>query len=68
MIADVAKQYLCIPGSSVSAERVFSTAGDIVTAQGSTLKSEHIDQLVFLHKNVCVPHSGTDDEETDEDE
>ncbi|KAK0137971.1 Zinc finger BED domain-containing protein 1 [Merluccius polli] len=68
MIANVAKRYLCIPGSSVSAERVFSTAGDIVTAQRSTLKSEHIDQLVFLHKNVCVPDSGTDDEKSDEDE
>ncbi|KAK0153298.1 Zinc finger BED domain-containing protein 1 [Merluccius polli] len=54
MIANVAKRYLCIPGSSVSAERVFSTAGDIVTAQRSTLKSEHIDQLVFLHKNIVV--------------
>ena len=68
MIANVAKRYLCIPGSSVSAERVFSTARDIVTAQRSTLKSEHIDQLVFLHKNVCVPHPGTDDEESYEDE
>nr|XP_033494666.1 zinc finger BED domain-containing protein 1-like [Epinephelus lanceolatus] len=68
MIANVAKRYLCIPGSSVSAEWVFSTAGDIVTAQRSTLKSEHIDQLVFLYKNVCVPDSGTDDEESDEDE
>ncbi|XP_049425573.1 E3 SUMO-protein ligase ZBED1-like [Epinephelus fuscoguttatus] len=68
MITNVAKWYLCIPGSSVSAERVFSTAGDIVTAQCSTLKSEHTDQLLFLHMNVCVPDSGTDDEESDEDE
>lgn len=30
--AKLAKRYLCIPGSSISAERVFSTAGDIVTA------------------------------------
>lgn len=51
-IATVARQYLCIPGTSVSAERVFSTAGDIVTAQRSVLKAGHVDQLVFLHKNL----------------
>ncbi|XP_070400496.1 E3 SUMO-protein ligase ZBED1-like [Nothobranchius furzeri] len=62
-ISNVAKRYLCIPGFSVSAERVFSTAGDVVTAQRSTLESEHIDQLIFLHKNVCVPDSDNDDEE-----
>ena len=33
----LAKRYLSIPGTRVSAERVFSTAGDIVTAQRSML-------------------------------
>lgn len=51
-LSRVAKRFLCIPGTSVSAERVFSSAGDIVTAQGSVLKAEHVDQLVFLHKNI----------------
>ncbi|KAK0134681.1 Zinc finger BED domain-containing protein 1 [Merluccius polli] len=37
LLAKLAKQYLCVPGTSVSAEHVFSTAGDIVTAQRSTL-------------------------------
>ncbi|XP_056414792.1 E3 SUMO-protein ligase ZBED1-like isoform X2 [Hyla sarda] len=51
-IGRVAKCFLCIPGTSVSAERVFSTAGDIVSAQRSVLKAGHVDQLVFLNKNL----------------
>ncbi|CAI5682133.1 unnamed protein product [Oreochromis niloticus] len=53
-LATLAKRYLCIPGTSVSAERVFSTAGDIVTAKRSTLTSEHVDQLLFLCKNADI--------------
>ncbi|XP_029902098.1 zinc finger BED domain-containing protein 1-like [Myripristis murdjan] len=56
LLAKFAKQYLCVTSvsqvTSVSAERVFSTAGDIVTAQQSTLTAEHVDQHLFLHKNV----------------
>ena len=52
LLAKLAKRYLCIPGTSVPAERVFSTAGDILTAQRSTLKPKHVDQLLFLAKNL----------------
>ena len=41
-----------IPGTSVPSERVFSTAGDVVTAQRATLKSKHVDMLIFLKKNL----------------
>jgi len=37
-----------------SSERVFSSAGDFVNAQRSVLKPEHVDQLVFLHKNLKI--------------
>uniref|UniRef100_A0A8C4SKE9 BED-type domain-containing protein n=1 Tax=Erpetoichthys calabaricus TaxID=27687 RepID=A0A8C4SKE9_ERPCA len=59
LVAKLAKCYLCIPGTSVAAERVFSTAGDIVTAQRSMLTPEHVDQLLFLQKNMYIPADGT---------
>ena len=55
LLAKLDEHYLCIPGTSVAAERIFSTTGDIVTAQRSNLSPEHIDQLLFLQKNVDVP-------------
>ncbi len=55
LLAKLARRYLCIPGMSVAAEKLFSTAGDIVSAQRSTLTPQHVDQLVFLHKNLVVP-------------
>ncbi|XP_059910907.1 uncharacterized protein LOC132459985 [Gadus macrocephalus] len=55
LLSKLGKRYFCIPATSVSAERVFSTAGDIVTAQRSTLTPEHVDQLLFLHKNLHMP-------------
>lgn len=52
VLSTLAKRYLCIPGTSVPAERVFSTAGDIVKAQRSVLRPDHVDQLIFLKKNL----------------
>ncbi|XP_041830825.1 E3 SUMO-protein ligase ZBED1-like [Melanotaenia boesemani] len=53
ILAPFAKAYLCIPATSVPSERVFSTAGDIVSAQRSLITPEHVDMLVFLKKNQC---------------
>ena len=53
LLSALAKCYLGIPARSVPSERVFLTTGDIITAQRSAL-SEHVDQLIFLNKNVKV--------------
>lgn len=54
LLSILASCTLCIPCTSVAAERVFSTAGDIITAKRSALNPEHVDQLLFLHKNLKV--------------
>ena len=46
------KEVFVRPWESVPSERVFSTAGDIITAQRSTLTPEHLDQILFLNKNL----------------
>ncbi|XP_067650354.1 E3 SUMO-protein ligase ZBED1-like [Haliotis asinina] len=53
-LSKVARHLLCIPATSVPSERVFSTAGDVVTAQRASLNPKNVDILVFLKKNVAV--------------
>ena len=54
ILSKLAKKYLCVPATSVASERVFSSAGDIVSAQRSCLHSDHVDKLLFLKKNMRV--------------
>lgn len=56
LLVDLAKTYLCIPGTSVPSERVFSTAGDIVHSERSVLSSEHVDQLIFFKEKSVKKH------------
>ena len=52
LFAKLAKVYLGIPATSVPSEIVFSTSGDIVTAQRSALNAENVDKLIFLKKET----------------
>lgn len=51
-LATLAKSYLAIPSTSTPSERLFSAAGNIVTKKRSSLTSEHVDMLTFLHCNA----------------
>lgn len=51
-LSEVALKYLCVQASSVPSERVFSTAGDTVTAERSRLDPSKVDMVIFLKKNA----------------
>lgn len=48
IVAQGARRLLCIPATSASSERVFSTAGQVVDDKRTALKPENAGRLVFL--------------------
>ena len=57
ILSEVAKSILCVPGSSVPSERVFSKAGQIVNRRRASLKSKSVDMLISLNKNYSFKYS-----------
>jgi len=51
-LSKFARATLSVQASSVSSERVFSLAGDIVTPTRACLESDSLDMLIFLKKNM----------------
>ena len=49
-LAKLTEKYLCIPASSSPSERVFSTAGCVVSKNRNCLKPDMVNKLVFLVK------------------
>ena len=49
-LAKQARTYLAIPATSVPSERVFSKAGEIVSAKRASIKSKNVDMILFLNK------------------
>lgn len=54
MLSALAKTYLGVQATSVASERVFSNAGDLISAKRSLLAAESVDRLIFLKKNYTT--------------
>lgn len=52
-----ALQHLSCPPTSVQSERVFSTAGNVVSPQRANLDPSHVEQLVFIKVNADLKNS-----------
>lgn len=52
VIGDLAKKYLTIPATSVSSERCFSTAGNIVTRKRASLSPENVNLVFYTRINI----------------
>ena len=50
-LAKPARKYLVVQATSASSERLFSTAGNIVTIKRARLSDDNVESLVFLHSN-----------------
>lgn len=50
-LAKLAKRYFSMVATSVPSERVFSTAGELVSKKRNRLSSEHIECIMFLNGN-----------------
>jgi len=58
LLAQLARKYLAPPCTTVPSERLFSTAGNIVTDKRTRLDIDKVEMLLFLNKNI---HLNEDD-------
>ena len=50
LLSKMARKYFSTPGTSVPTERLFSKAGEIISAKRNRLTSEHVNMFLFLNK------------------
>ena len=54
LLATLARKYLAPPCTTVPSEKLFSTAGNIVTDKRTRLDAEKVEMLLFLNKNMFL--------------
>lgn len=50
----LARKFLSAPLSSVESERLFSTAGQILSELRNRLSDENVEKLLYLHHNLLL--------------
>ena len=53
----MARIYLAIPAASTSSERLFSDAGNLLSAKRSRMNSELFQRIMFLKRNAIKVNS-----------
>lgn len=51
-LAKLAKKHLSVVATSVPSERVFSTAGQLISDRRNRLLSENVEKVMFLNGNI----------------
>jgi len=51
-LAKVAQRLLCVPASSASSERAFSSAGIAVSHRRTPLDPDTVENILFIHSNA----------------
>ena len=54
VLATEAMRWLAIPASSLPCERIFSTAGNVITKKRVRLEKSRAGDLIYLHENIDV--------------
>ena len=72
ILSKLAAQIFCVPATSCPSERVFSTAGNVITEDRASLSPEHANMIVFLYENHArrsgnIPQDPDDDSDDDAD-
>ncbi|XP_074608805.1 E3 SUMO-protein ligase ZBED1-like isoform X2 [Acropora palmata] len=52
LLSQLAKKYLCVPGSSVPVERLFTQKGELFSRKRNQLNSNDVDLFLFLNQNL----------------
>jgi hypothetical protein len=52
ILSRLARIYLAVPATSTSSERLFSDAGNLLTAKRSRMNSEFFKRIMFLKRNM----------------